>query len=553
MHLSNLLEKKPLSNASSITLQFLKKLNIPVTASTVANSLELHSDYPRLFIIDDNLSCLRLWDRNGITMVLNLSMKAFYILNRTKTFLILIAVLLIVNASFSQALVRGRIIDSAHRPLPYSTIFVNKSTASKIVQSTSANDSGIFEIKLDTGHYQINFSSAGYRLRQLILVIEDSITNKELGNIILKDSSKTLKTVYIQTTRPIYNFSPGKIEYDVENDVRNIGKTAFEVLRQAPLVSISGSGNIALKGRTNFILQLNGKTVHALSANPENFLTSLDQSQIEKIEIITVPSAKYSAEGITGIINIITKKNKKPGYSGNIVLADDTYNSSLGSLNLSGNKGKWGYSVMLSGNLWRNGSYNYSLEQTIGTKTTSLISYTVPKRNSLNGLASLSYQTNKKNIINLDVNTFNGKGAIRQNYVNSYSAFSTVNLLRNNYYSVSSDWENKIDSVSSLVVSYKLEKQKNSAIIQVEPPYSSADNQNWAKEHTMQADFKRRNLEVGSKIMLRSFQSDILNGLSKSSLYKLHEKIICSQYSIWIKRGVYPVRREKESRFYFFK
>lgn len=455
---------------------------------------------------------------------------------------LLIALLLIGDSSFSQALVRGRIIDSANHALPYSTVFVSKANSSNIFQSATANDSGFFEISLDSGHYQIKFSYVGYRIKQIAMNITSSMPKADLGNIILQDSAKTLSTIAVQATRPIYNFFPGKIEYDVQNDIRNVGKTGFEILRQAPLISISGSGNIALKGKTIFLLQLNGKTVQALSANPENFLTSLDQSQIEKIEIITVPSARYSAEGITGIINIITKKNKKPGYFGSIVLADDTYNSSLTSMNIAGNKGKWGYSVMLSGNLWRNGSYNYSLEQTIGIRTTSVISQTVPKRNNLNGLASVSYQANKKNIINLDINTFNGKGTIQQNYANSHSAFSTINLLHNNIYSVGTDWENKIDSISSLVVSYKMEEQKNTSDIKIDFPYSLSNNQNRSKEHTMQADYKRKNVEVGSKIILRSFQSDFFDGLPKSTVVNYSQNIYGLYFTSTKKLSTYNIQ-----------
>jgi len=459
-----------------------------------------------------------------------------YLLKYLKSQLQLAIFILLFSLSFlninAQAIIKGTIGDSINLThLPFSTIIVrHQFETDKIFLSSSANELGEFKITVDTGHYVLSISFVGYLNKEIIVWVNQT-REIDLGTVHMIPGHGQLREVTVESKKPVYRFSPGKIIYDVQNDPRALGKNGLEVLRQAPLVSINGFGSIQLKGRSTFLLQMNGKTFMALSGNPTDFLQSLDQNQIEKIEIITNPSAKYSAEGITGIINIVTKKNRDMKNFGSVNLGYDTYNNSLFGLNFSGKKRKFGYTLIASENLWRNGKYEYSLHQQIAAKTIVVNGQTFPKRNNFYGIGSLSFQPDKNNIFNLDINIFAGKGDINNSFFNNTEIVRTTNRLKNNNISIGTDFEHKIDSITSFVFSYKYENQKNNSIIHYSDSFSSSANKGLSSENTFQIDFKRKNLEWGSKAILRSLHSDIVQNNPQAGAFIFRQNVYAAYIS----------------------
>ena len=434
----------------------------------------------------------------------------------------------------AQTNIKGVVLDSAtYAPLSFSTIIIKRRfETNRIYLSSSSNDSGQFKLKVDTGVYLVAVSFVGYINKEMILTVNDEIPEMNLGNILLSEKKQQLKGVTVRSQNALYEFLPGKIVYDIENDPRVLGKNGLEVLRMAPLVSITGGGgSIQLRGKSNFVLQMNGKTFLALSSNPTDFLQSIDQNQISKIEIITNPSAKYSAEGPTGIINIITKKNSFKNF-GSINIGYDTYNNSLFGLNLAGKKNKIGYSLVLSENFWRNGTYDYILSQQIVANSVVVSGHTLPKRNNFYGTGSMSYQWNKNTILNIDINSFAGKGNINQTFTNKNQIVKTNNLLKNRNFSIGTDLEKKIDSITSFVFSYKYENQiSNSEIQYIDSSALLPSNKGISSENTFQLDFKRKNLEFGSKAILRLLNSEIIENDPETNDFNFKQNVYAAYIS----------------------
>jgi ferric enterobactin receptor len=215
----------------------------------------------------------------------------------------------------------------------------------------SSEDGKFVFNKIPAGNYFLMIKSVGIRdYKSSLLTITSSL---KLDTIFVELSSKDLKVVDVVATRPIIEIETDKIIYNVENDPTLLGQSAIDALKKLPFVTVDAEDNIQLKGSSNFRVLLNGKSTGLVAKNPSEALKSFPANIIKKIEVITEPSAKYDADGTSGIINIITHK-KVIGYNGNIYGSYSTrgMNNFGGSLNMK--KGKMGFSSYFGGNM-----YNY--------------------------------------------------------------------------------------------------------------------------------------------------------------------------------------------------
>src|SRR5207247_1468374 len=128
-----------------------------------------------------------------------------------------------------------------------------------------------------------------------------------------------LNEVEITADKPIFNYSGGKKVYNVEQDLMSQSLSATEVLQNIPSVKVEIDGKVSLRGSSNVLIMVNGKTSPLMDKNSAGLLEQMPASEIEKIEVITNPSAKYKADGKSGIINIVLKKNTAPGINGNLI------------------------------------------------------------------------------------------------------------------------------------------------------------------------------------------------------------------------------------------
>ncbi|HXB34825.1 MAG TPA: outer membrane beta-barrel protein [Puia sp.] len=160
-------------------------------------------------------------------------------------------------------------------------------------------------------------------------------------------TTQQLKEAVVTAFRPAIHQEIDRISYDVQADPESKSNDALEMLRKVPMITVDGNDNIQLKGSNNFLIFLNGKPSALMTNNPQDVLKSLPAATVQKIEVITVPPAKYDAEGVIGIINIITVKKNDEGYNASLFGRYNTVFGERGSVSFSAKYGKFGLSLFL--------------------------------------------------------------------------------------------------------------------------------------------------------------------------------------------------------------
>jgi hypothetical protein len=248
-----------------------------------------------------------------------------------------------VSAQNKTLTIKGTVIDSVKQtPLGYVTVIL-KDAAGKAVKSTLTKDDGSFLIQTSiAAGFKINIAYVGYSTK--ILPVKEVSENLDFGKIVLAPSSNQLKEVSVVAARPIVKREVDRIAYDVQADPESTVLTALDMLRKVPMLSVDAQDNIKLKGSGNYKILINNKESSLVAKNPSDVFKAMPAANIERIEVITTPPAKYDAEGLAGIINIITKKNADQGYNGSINLRENTVWGPGVNLNGTVKHGKFGVS-----------------------------------------------------------------------------------------------------------------------------------------------------------------------------------------------------------------
>lgn len=256
------------------------------------------------------------------------------------------------NQNTAAGKITGRILDSlSGQPIEYATIGLFTQNENKVVNGAATNSKGIFKItNVSEGTYKLMINFIGYnksKYRNVVLSTQTPSVN--LGDIKLSVKQTKLDEVIITAEKSLIENKIDKMIYNVDKDITSQGGVAADVLKKVPQVSMDVDGTIELQGNSSIRFLINGKPSILFGSNITDVLQSIPSSQIQSIEIITSPSAKYDAEGTGGIINIILKKSDAHGVSGNISLSGGTRLEN-GSLNLNFRKGKFGINAFFSGN-----------------------------------------------------------------------------------------------------------------------------------------------------------------------------------------------------------
>ncbi|RQO66305.1 TonB-dependent receptor [Pedobacter sp. KBW06] len=205
--------------------------------------------------------------------------------------------------------ISGRILDSISRePLEFITVgLFNKE--GKVMLTTVTTPEGRFELKTaNTEASFIRISFVGYVTKQLSVALQ---SDKSLKDILLSPTVSQLSEVNVTALKKMVIQKPGMLIYDAGNDPGNKGGTAADVLRKAPVLNVDAQGNVSMRGSKNIKILIDGKYSGQMARSPADALNMMPSNIIASVEIITTPSAKYDAEGAAGVINIITKKDKK--------------------------------------------------------------------------------------------------------------------------------------------------------------------------------------------------------------------------------------------------
>lgn len=275
----------------------------------------------------------------------------------------------------SNTYIKGTVIDkSTGQPLELATIQVFNVEDSILIGGVSSDKEGKFLIEnIPEGNYNVKISYIGYNTAIAKSVKIEKNKPLNLGTIKLEINSESTEEIKVEDEAPIMTYEQGKKVYDAKKDLTAQNGTVLDLLKNIPSVDVDNNGNVSLRGGGNVKILIDGKP-SALLSNGTQILQNIPASIVEKIEIINNPSAKYEAEGISGIINIIMKQGEKnQGYSGNIKFSggtEDKYNlygtASIvkDKFNINGIYSYWTYTLPGITNLYRL-NYSSSFARTI--------------------------------------------------------------------------------------------------------------------------------------------------------------------------------------------
>lgn len=433
-------------------------------------------------------------------------------------------------AQTGESKITGKVIDEAQKPLDYVTISILKVKDSTLVKTSFTDLAGVYSFEsVPEGSYLVSAFIMGYKKSfSKSFVIDASHKQVVIPEQQLSMESRSLKEVSVIAQKPFIERKMDKLIVNVENSSVSAGSTAMEVLEKAPGITIDKDDNISMKGKQGVLIMLDGKQTYMSSADVANMLRNMQSDQIETIELIMSPSARYDAAGTSGIINIKTKKNKSLGMNGTFTAGagygetskyngGTTLNYRKNKVNLFGN-----YNFSDNGrlsNLNLNRAVNY---QDTVTRFNQLNDWN--NRRSSNSLkGGMDYFINKNNTIGILVNAYSNRNESKSiNYTsrkNNFNQSEIINVLGN-----------RTEEYSNVAYNfnYKGTLDTSGKELSVDLDYS---NYNGNSDEIRDNSYSRFNLEprnnlqvknyAPSKIKVKSAKLDYTHPINKSTKMEL--------------------------------
>ena len=244
---------------------------------------------------------------------------------------------LIGQLCFAQNSISGQLLDENEAPIEFANVILYATADSSMVKVETSNSDGKFAFKgMISGNYFLKSSFVGYQEIE-VNDLDLSSSDIDLGGISFTIESTTLQEATVTARRAIVEVKPDRTVFNVEGTINAVGDDAISLLRKAPGVLVDNNDNISVLGRSGVLVYVDGKRLPLGGEDLSNYLQSLTAEQIDHIDIITNPGAKYEAEGNAGIIDIRLKKNKNHGSNGTISSSFSHGRYPTGNLNLNGN------------------------------------------------------------------------------------------------------------------------------------------------------------------------------------------------------------------------
>lgn len=371
--------------------------------------------------------------------------------------ILLLFVLIIHLSAYSQQMgsISGKVVDSDNNIAEFVNVFLTTvNDSATIINGTVTDNNGSFVLtNVPFGNYHIHFQFIGFVNHQQTVILSGANKNIDLGTIILRQDAIALNSVEITAFRNLIQKTEEGIVVNASENLTQIGGTAADLMKNMPGVQVGMEGNITLRGKTPLIL-IDGRVSGIGGVDRVTHLEQIPASSIERIEIITNPSAKYDADAESGIINIVLKNNTNLGTNGAAALGGGfgaRYRLN-GSFLLNHNTQKW--DLGLAYDNWfttrtrtvnkqrtqydSQDSYYLSQpredERTIQTQTARFnIGYTPNKRNSvrLEGIWLFEGQDNHETIVSTTETSSYDFTSRNSRYSNEIRRFHTGELLFN--------------------------------------------------------------------------------------------------------------------------
>lgn len=390
-----------------------------------------------------------------------------------KNYVLLLACVLGFNLLNAQSKITGELLDNNNEAIIYANVLLQSEDNTTLVKAETTDADGKFTIAgIPAGSYNVAISYVGLADELIPVNLADG-EEKNLGTIAMKASSVELETAVITAKRAMVEVKPDRTVFNIQGTINSTGDNALQLMRKAPGVLVDNNNNISVLSRSGVMIYVDGKRLPLSGEQLSNYLSAIPADQIDRMDIITNPGAKYEAEGNAGIIDIRMKKNKSHGANGTI-------------------SGAYGIGVYPTANASITGNYRNSLMNTFATVGVS-------DNRSFNNLDFTSYQNgviveesnnivNDNNNLNLRLGTdfyvapnhivgflvehMNGNGKARSkngSNIKSQSSSTVIDsiLRANNRTDVESD-------NTTANINYRYDNKKNS--INIDLDYGQYDN-----------------------------------------------------------------------------
>lgn len=233
--------------------------------------------------------------------------------------------------------VKGIVIDGElGGPLEFVTVQVKAKDSGKTLQGSVTGSDGVYSIGgLKKGEYIVTFSYLGYEdiSKNISIASNNQVVN--LGEMTLEEGANQLEGVEVVGKRPQMRFEIDRKVFDATQDIAAEGGSASDLLSNIPSVEVDNEGAVSLRGNSSVTIWINGKASGLTADNQADILDMMPAEDIKQVEVITNPSARYSPEGTAGIINIVLKDDRKPGYYGSVKAGADTDGGYQASANIN--------------------------------------------------------------------------------------------------------------------------------------------------------------------------------------------------------------------------
>ena len=450
-----------------------------------------------------------------------------------------------LTAHGQTSMISGVLLDSlTHEGEPYATVRVykGKKTDKPVAMSITGQDGRFSQKITGQGNYFISFTSMGRKeiLRKVQLTATGGTI--ELGNLLVQDDTKQLKGVEVVAQKPLVKMETDKMTYDVQSDNDVKANTVLDMLRKVPMVTVDGQDNITVNGQGSFKVYVDGKPNVMFSSNPSQIFKAMPASAVKSIEVVTNPGAKYDAEGVGGVLNIVMNNAdsrgtaKMNGYNGSVALTLSN-NGSRTTTFFSGQQGKLTYSANVMGTKFKTNGTETEMRRTSSDGST--MSYWQRGNTNINfTMANISLGYELDSMSNIGA-TFGLTGHTMKNDGHPTTTFSDgvygsgftygndmMMENKNMSFNGSVDYQRFFNKArtSSLTLSYLFTtspaENNNRRIYDVLPAgvtiplsdlYSAAKMR--GTEHTMQVDFttplgKKQTLSAGLKFISHLNSSD---------------------------------------------
>lgn len=411
--------------------------------------------------------------------------------------------------------ISGKVVDAeSNQALEYATI-VLKNTNTKKISGGITDEKGYFNIKARRGIYEISIEYISFKT--ISYPSERIISDKNLGTIKLYENDTNLEEVVVIAEKSTVEIRLDKRIYNVGKDMTVKGGSASDVLDNVPSVDVDAEGTVSLRGSENVRILIDGKPSALVGLNGADALRQLPSDAIERVEVITSPSARYDSEGTAGILNIILRKGKATGFNGSVNLTVGNPKNYQGAVNLNLRTKKinlfsnFGYSDRRGPGLY-NSNITYLTNGTIDS--TRIENRDNDRdRKGFNANIGLEYFINKKSTITGTFFLRDSDGQnISTNNIGSFDPFG------NNLYNTTRiQNENEIDKTHQISLNYTNNLNKKGHKLTFDYQYSmSTEN-----ESALITDVNLETNKTDERSLDHLFQVDYVLPIGENSQFEI--------------------------------